>query len=120
MWDGCSLTEKCYKIIEEALKHPLTNKKAKIRPDSEGWWWRLYNGKNGPEWDIGEARVIYWEESAEPEQERLLAWTSGGCWTRCDKINLRADAGTRWIKATPPVLDSENDTALLREQKESQ
>ena len=77
---------------------------AKIRPDCEGWWWRLWNGKNGPECEIGEAKVIYWEESAEPEQERLLAWTSGGCWTRCDKINAPRDSGTRWFRQEPPIL----------------
>jgi len=51
LWDGCSLTEKSYKIVEDALKHPLTKPKAKIRPDSEGWWWRFCKG----EWEIGRA-----------------------------------------------------------------
>jgi hypothetical protein len=78
---------------------------AKIRPDSEGWWWRHYRGKHGDEWKIGKAEMIYWEDAGEPVQERVLAWTTGGCWTRCDNINLRSDAGTRWIKQTPPVLD---------------
>lgn len=104
LWDGCSLTEKSYKIVEDALKHPLTKPKAKIRPDSEGWWWRLCKG----ELEIGKAEYIAWEDAGEPEQERVLAWSRGGCYTRCDYINLRSDSGTRWIKATPPALDSEN------------
>ena len=81
---------------------------AKIRPDSKGWWWRHHQGKNGDEWAIGKAEMIYWEDAGEPVQERVLAWSTGGAWTRCDLINLRSDSGTRWFKATPPILDSEN------------
>ncbi len=104
LWDGCSLTEKSYKIVEEALKHPITKPKAKLRPDSEGWWWRLCKG----EWECGKTEYIAWEDAGEPEQERVLAWSRGGCYTRCDYINLRSDSGTRWIKVPPPVLDSED------------
>ena len=78
---------------------------AKIRPDSEGWWWRHYRGKNGDEWAIGKAEMIYWDDAGEPVQERVLAWSTGGCHTRCDYINQRSDSGTRWFKAISPVLD---------------
>ena len=74
----------------------------RIRPDSEGWWWRHYRGRNGDEWEIGKAKMIYWADAGEPVQERVLAWGAGGCQTRCDYINLRTDDGTRWFKATPP------------------
>ena len=102
------MTETGLDLIEKTLQDKPESPAPKIRPDSKGWWWRHYRGKNGDEWEIGKAEMIYWEDAGEPVQERVLAWTTGGSWTRCDFINLRSDAGTRWIKAEPPVLDSEN------------
>ncbi len=88
-------------------RQQTANKPQHLRPDSEGWWWRLCKG----EWECGKAEYIQWEDAGEPEQERVLAWSRGGCYTRCDQINLRLDSGTRWFKATPPILDSENTTS---------
>ena len=102
------LTEAGLELIEKTLRDKPEYPAPKIRPDSEGWWWRHYRGKNGDEWEIGEAKLTYWEDAGEPVQERVLAWSTGGCQTRCDYVNLRTDAGTRWIKATPPVLDPAN------------
>lgn len=70
----------------------------KERPDSEGFWWCL----RGKEWSIGRAEIIHWGD--EDDGERVLAWTAGGVYARCDQINKFNNAGTRWIKANPPTL----------------
>ena len=73
----------------------------KVRPDSPGFWWML---RPGGEWHIGRAEVIHWGE--EDSGERVLAWTAGGIYSRCDMMNTPKDPGTRWAKATPPILES--------------
>lgn len=100
MIETCSFTAR---QRDEALES-LAVVEQKSRPDSEGWWSRLSRGtRGGDQWEIGKAEMIYWEESGEPEQERVLAWSTGGAWTRCDYINQRTDTGTRWFKQMPPI-----------------
>lgn len=73
----------------------------KVRPDSQGFWWML---RPCGEWHIGRAEVIHWGE--EDSGERVLAWTAGGIYSRCDMMNTPKDSGTRWAKAMPPILES--------------
>lgn len=77
----------------------------KQRPDSSGVWWCL----RGKEWSIGRAEVIHWGD--EDDGERVLAWTAGGVYARCDLINHPVDSGTRWAKAEPPNLNESNETS---------
>lgn len=71
----------------------------KMRPDSPGFWWRL----RGEKWSIGPAVAIQWGDEDEDDGERVLAWTAGGVYARCDLINHPVDSGTRWVKAVPPI-----------------
>ena len=75
------------------------NDELKTRPDSPGFWWMV---RPGGECHIGRAEVIHWGE--EDSGERVLAWTAGGTYSRCDMINTPQDSGTRWAKAEPPIL----------------
>lgn len=72
----------------------------KERPDSPGAWWCL----RWQEWSIGRAVVIHWGD--EDDGERVLAWTAGGPYVRCEMINNPLYSGTRWVKAEPPILES--------------
>jgi len=69
----------------------------KARPDTPGFWWCL----RGDEWSIGRAEIIHWGD--EEDGERVLAWTAGGGYARCDLINIPNDSGSRWAKAFPPI-----------------
>ena len=44
--------------------------------------------------------MIWWGDEA--DGERILAFTVGGCYRRCDDINRNADEGVRYYPATPP------------------
>lgn len=73
----------------------------KLRPDCPGFWWML---DPAGEWHIGRAGMIHWGE--EDNGQRVLGWTAGGTYSRCDAINTPKDLGTRWAKAEPPILES--------------
>lgn len=70
--------------------------KSKMRPDCEGFWWMLQGG----EWSIGKAEMIWWGDN--DEGENVLSFSTGGCFRRCDTINLTNDEGIRFYQAQPP------------------
>jgi hypothetical protein len=90
--------------LESTMEPPVV----KIRPDSEGWWWKWEMYKGGPEVTMGRAKIVPFCD--DEETEKVLAWSVGGCWMRCDKINAPRDLGSRWIKAIPPVFNAENSS----------
>ena len=75
-----------------------------LRPDKPGYFWKYtpYRRQEAS-WHVVKAALIEWETDSECSDERVLACTGGGVWTRCDRINRDGqDDGTRYFPANPP------------------
>lgn len=81
----------------------MSNKtKQKDRPDSVGFWWRNDNGRVS----IGRAKYMWWGD--DEDGEKVLQWSSGGCYIACRTINKGSLNGSQWAKQEPPKFFNEN------------
>ena len=69
----------------------------KKQPDSLGFWWSIQNNIVS----VGYTKMIDWNDNDE-NPKIVLAWTSGGCWFKCDEINQSVLVGSEWIEAVNP------------------